>query len=311
MLVVVEGADGAGKTTLIGRLQDVLGEAEVRHKGPPERDPVEEYAVDIQDYRPGSGRHVLCDRWHWGELVYGPVLRGKTRFTRETFAHVEKVLLARGAVVVHATGDPGILGARLETRGDDLVRREQLPALIDGFHRVHGRSELPCVQVRVDDNSNRAINRILDAADASEQRAAPLRRYGTYVGPPWPQYLLLGEKRHGAPPYRHEAAFTPAPATSGRYLHRALDDQILRRSGFANAREEHVRDLWETLGRPRICALGRSARDTCQFQGVPFGAVPHPQFVRRFHYGALREYGNLIREVLTRNQEDRLEWRPS
>jgi predicted kinase len=308
VLVLVEGVDGAGKTTFARALADAVrdaGEQVVagfkRHV--PDRSPMEEYELDAQWYVPGAGTSAVYDRWHWSEEAYGPVLRDGSAFEPWAWWHVEAALQARGAVVAWLTAPTDALRARLSARGDDLVTAELLPRLQSMYDLVSGASALSQVRVDVEDEGlDAALGRVLIAAAAAEDDAVPLVRHETYVGPPRPGRLLLGERRLDG--HVFQGAFA---STSGQYLLRALYEAegLDGTLGLANALEEDVEALWEDLGRPPTVALGRHARLVLEAAGVPHGAVPHPQYVRRFHHGQAETYARDI-DAAAREGESRL-----
>lgn len=305
MLIILEGADGTGKSTVAQELANVLG-AKVLHRGPPGQDVITEYARDIQWYRPGQGTHVVCDRWHLGELIYGPLLRGSSAFTRESLAHVEKVLQTRGALLVVLDGDAAEIRGRLRRRGDDLVREDQIDGILAAYRDV--KTRLPRYNARGQSPAAVAEHAARFAAhlDAGTEL---LGAFSTYVGSMYPDYLLVGEQRNG-PPYPDQAALTPGPATSGRYLYEALPDAILDGCGFVNALEDDVAALLPILRDPPVCALGVKAADRLREAGVRCSSAPHPQYVRRFYHRAKLEYGALIEDLLTTGSRNELKWRP-
>lgn len=79
-IVVIEGADGTGKTSLIDALVDWRDDAIVMKSGPPGDNPYLEYATAIERAIDAArnGKIVLIDRLHLGEAIYGPLLRGKS-----------------------------------------------------------------------------------------------------------------------------------------------------------------------------------------------------------------------------------------
>jgi hypothetical protein len=83
--------------------------------------------------------------------------------------------------------------------------------------------------------------------------------------------------------------------------------------GLFNACEydsgDDLYEAWGHLCRPKLIALGEHAHAALARVMIPHGAVPHPQFVRRFHHGSNAEYGELIFETIE-TQEDNRRWRP-
>jgi len=76
MNVIIEGPDGAGKTTFA---KSIVGKA-YRHEGPPPK-----YLDLIGYYRRlvDSSKNTIFDRHALSELVYGPLLRGSSRISLE------------------------------------------------------------------------------------------------------------------------------------------------------------------------------------------------------------------------------------
>lgn len=304
MLIVCEGPDGSGKSTLLQHLRVRLArdytrdEVHTLHSGPPERDPLEEYEIPLDWYRPGFGHHLLVDRLHWGELVYGPMLRGASQLSAAGFWHVEAFLRSRGAVVVHVTAERTQLWARCRQRGEDFVTLEQVEDARKRFYDVASIST--AVTTLVDTGAMGGgyahVDRLVDTAVQREKAVLPLEPYPTYVGPPKPQVLLVGEKR-GNVQQEFITAFAPLPQTSGRYLlDTVLESKKLpvQSLGLTNALEGNIHGLWTALDEPRVVTLGDIADKVTFEAGVPSIKVPHPQHQRRFHYHERDEYREKI-----------------
>src|SRR5690606_27239551 len=183
---------------------------------------------------------------------------------------------------------------------DDLIRRDQL----EDIHRAY--DEMCTHHVRdvslVTSNPVEFTDLIVHRASGTWHEAKPLREhYGlrTYVGPRHPSVLIVGDRRHRSDESRFSSSFVPMPNTSGHFLMWSIyvnpeRDVQTKRIGFINANESNADDFydaWCVLGRPLTITVGANAHKKLAHLRIPHGAVPHPQFVKRFHHEALLEYG--------------------
>lgn len=304
MLLLVEGPDGAGKSTLVRQLAKALPNAEVLHRGPPKGHLLDEYEKPLLDYMPGSGRNIICDRWHLGEWIYPLVLHRDSSATYVLKHHIEMFLRARGAVVVYVTQPLTVLMSRLEERGDDLIEVRHLRTLRALYEKVIGETSLPMI------GNGTSVEAIINIATRVEYQAQSLKSTGSYIGQVLPYNLLVGERTAFEAPY--PPAFGPYPATSGDWMLSGFQRFTARwwlRYGFANAFEEDLAGLWRELCHPKVVALGRKASDQLHKAGVTHGSVPHPQYVRRFHHHEHEWYAGLVQRA-SMSGEDLSKWRP-
>jgi thymidylate kinase len=300
VLIIVDGPDCSGKSTLVAALRDRLAtrylhdEVHLLHRGPPTGHPLDEYEVPLLTYRASGSTHVVCDRWHLGELVYPDVFGRSTEFTEPVLRHVELFLNSRGALLVHVDAEVDELRACLERRGDEVVTVDQVVAIREGFVDAVTRTGLPVVYLDANDvRSPATIEWLLGEAEALTNGRAYTDKIVTYVGPRWPKLLLLGDVRatvDGDDDPR--PAFMPYTATSGHYLLNALGDATRHGVGIANACDvDDPKGMWYSLGQPDTVSLGINAQ-----RAVTWDArhVPHPQYVRRFHNTKRNEYRDAI-----------------
>lgn len=319
MLIILEGPDGAGKSTLAQKLAAQLGrttsdKVEVWHRGRPTSHPLDEYLRPLYDYRPGAGYHLILDRWHWGEVVYPTVLNRRTDQDTAVFWAIEAYLRRLGALVIscdrnHTFEYQVVYRERALDGTPDTWQITNLQRIRDEFTRMIYRSALPSwAYVPSDDDEAAGI---LESARHYEENARLLNDFVTYVGPLRPHTLLLGDVRNLQPSDPPSSpAFVPTKSSSGHYLLKSLASLTsrdwLRGVGIANACDvDSVSFLNAALGHPQLVALGQNAARKLNDLKLPHGVVPHPQYVRRFHHSMSHEYGWLICVAANPNTEER------
>jgi thymidylate kinase len=132
-VIVLEGCDGTGKTTLAADLQHQHG-YDVIHSGriPDPADELAEQYRSILD-RPGK---VAFDRSFISELVYGPLRDGRSRLTAHQVAELAFLLADRGGLFVHLTAHPKALAARLKARDGYAPAPDRISTLLRTYRDV-------------------------------------------------------------------------------------------------------------------------------------------------------------------------------
>lgn len=124
-LIIVEGVDCSGKSTLV----ETLNSTKTLNSGPLLQSPVYEYEYRLlNEYDISDPNQILiCDRWHLGELVYGPYLRKKSKINSAIFTHIELFLESQGALKILMT--PGIkeISKRILKRNEYLIEHPVIP----------------------------------------------------------------------------------------------------------------------------------------------------------------------------------------
>ncbi len=317
MLIVLEGPDGGGKTSLADALDhrwrgSAAGTRRlVTHRvktGPPtslDVCPFTEYetALDAEPlgaYLRSDRALVLGDRWHAGEMVYGPLLRGHSRLTPAGMLHVELTLTGAGAVKVMCLPPLTEVQRWFATRGDDLVNARHLPALwawyqahaqLFGYQVVTGTEPTPAL-----------LDELIYLAEVNAAAADLVRSSaaGTYVGRLRPRALLCGDVRNAGPRARLDLTrpFTPTNAngSSEWLLDAVLTANLPGEVGLVNTGEPGVdlSTLWEVLGRPRLVALGGNADRRLTDLDLKHVKIPHPQWAKRF---ATKDFGGYVQQL--------------
>ena len=302
MFIIVEGCDGVGKTTLVDKIIERLAELDPMvqyfHHGVPEQHPLDEYETEYEWYEPGTGKNIVVDRHMWGELVYAPLYREGSLlggYEGGGRAHVEAFLRARGAFFVHVYEDAKTVRARLEKRGEDYLELDHIEHVLRAFEIAARTAHVPNLSIKSTKIDKDVVDTIIGFGARYERFASSISTT-RYIGPTRPKVLLFGEARSND---HTMIPFMPYNGTSGKYLLDTLGYDRTSYTGMANALEVDVHKLWTSLGNPNVVSLGKRAQAEVKKYGVPGGGVPHPQFVRRFHYDRHRRYVGLIDTAAT------------
>jgi ribose 1,5-bisphosphokinase PhnN len=173
MLILIEGPDGAGKTTLAKAIADKTPGTITMRKNACPQPPLVEYTADLSLYQPGKGESITGDRWHVSERVYSSLWRGGCTISPVHWGAIESFLYNLGAVIVLVSAEPEVLYQRLRARGEPAdvgqLAEERL-----AFHRGMTWSHLPGRMYTTDDSMSpsAAANIIIDLARDEEKRAA-------------------------------------------------------------------------------------------------------------------------------------------
>lgn len=314
MFICLEGVDGGGKSTLADAVErEILRQhpdhTVVRlHASQLKRPPIEEYVLSVADYVPGSTQHIIADRWHYGEEIYGPLYRGKSAMSTAEWRWIEHWLGSRGARFWVISQSLERVRARLLARGEDYLQPEHVAHVLTQFDAIGSRASTYAGTFQPEGDTAEIVEHIIIDAAHAEGRAAYMRSMLTsYVGRTYtdPHTLLVGDKRGGSSPHVTDGAFYPVNGNSAVFLWNALPDSQHTKApwwhGVAviNANEEDQLELaLDRLSETNVVALGKEAKTKLAALNVaPFSVMPHPQYVRRFYHDKQLQYGSEIRNV--------------
>jgi hypothetical protein len=202
-----------------------------------------------------------------------------------------------------------VIQARLEARGDEFVKTDDLQEILAQYVTASNVSVLSDILKPGSDSVSEIpalANYIIDVAGQVEECARHLELFPYYIGNPKPKVLLVGDTRNITKRYGEETTlpFMPVDGNSAEYLLTALPDDLWRDCGIVNINDPDVKlsfnALWNQLGFPKIVVLGRLAEKTLASIPVAedyYTVLPHPQYVRRFFNKTKEEYGQAIARV--------------
>lgn len=97
-VVILEGPDGGGKTTLASQLREEYGYRIVKTGPPAPGDIFRQYADAL--VMALEGPTTVFDRHYLGESIYGPILRGVDRLGVEGRDTIERIITERGVRLI-------------------------------------------------------------------------------------------------------------------------------------------------------------------------------------------------------------------
>jgi hypothetical protein len=319
MLIVLEGVDKGGKTSVVRALSKLhlktgRGQFTCLHQGPPPEgvNLVEHYERPLLQPEMitrclSTEDLVVLDRWHVGELVYGPLLRGGSRLTEGAALHVELLLQSLGAT--QALVQPYDVQETLKRhrRQPDLLLTSQQASEVAEWYRVYAvhRDNWYQYDSGAASATELALELLQDSADYTREVLPVATAHPSYLGDPQPDVLLVGDTRsNGADALTWTTKpFTPAATlSSSTWLMDALAAAPVPPTmfGLVNAREPGVqlRKLWSDLGEPRVVALGNEAVRAMKENKLEYTKMCHPQWARRFRHSHREDYAKALRRVV-------------
>lgn len=127
-LIICEGADNSGKTTLATRIEDKLNYEIIHSPGPGTREHLLQFSIEILTRCRLYNERILLDRFcYFSEQIYGPILRNGPAFTDDDLSDIRIELMRTTPLVIFChTYDPNI----------GLDGKWQLEGVVENYRRI-------------------------------------------------------------------------------------------------------------------------------------------------------------------------------
>lgn len=148
MLVIIEGPDNTGKTTLAKKLVEKF-DLEYIHCSKPKTDnPYLEYC-DLAD---SIKKPTVLDRAHLGEYVYGRLWRGGCDISDAKFSDLDFKFMDKfeHVIVVHATAPLDVILERCRANDEKLLKEDQIKRCVELFDDVISKTDIPVLTYNSD-----------------------------------------------------------------------------------------------------------------------------------------------------------------
>jgi len=130
-MIILEGCDGTGKTTLAKRLAEDLGLAYAK-KSVPDGDPFQDYLKTIGE----SKSDVVYDRLYMGEEVYPQVKPNRIPLSKGKKHMLERLINSKGGLVILCEATDEQIKHTFETRGEDFITFEEAKRVSLYYHNA-------------------------------------------------------------------------------------------------------------------------------------------------------------------------------
>jgi hypothetical protein len=300
MIIVIEGPDGAGKTTLAKQLAHDL-KLDYHHEGPPPKGlaPWDHYGRILEDARRDK-KDLVIDRFAYGERVYGPILRSKDTLGHTGWKLMVRLMRACGVVTVYCLPEYEVCYQSWASGRAELVRDEQKFKLSYDIWLDHIKSQTDYSGI-IYDYTNWRYSEFFHFLRRHALKDSPKPLPLGVIGEPTAKYLFVGDI--GSNP----SAYVDLPFWSDTGSSDYLNDALIvagfteREIALLNSRRHDGQyqqipqdKVWYTV------ALGNNASRELTKREIMHRTVPHPQYWKRFHHADIQGYANKLKAATGR-----------
>lgn len=304
MLIIVEGADRNGKTTLARAIAKKLAYKYVHH-GPPKWG-ADGYIEELL----GIHQPTVMDRSFIGEMVYGPMLRGDSCLDDEQFITLLRVAARLNTTVILAEQDEYTQRKWHGTEKRVTMDQTKLARINFRYLRPKVEEYLKVLDYHACDLQDMVEfiqgHRGLFEDSAYWGKFHRGHRHQGIGNPLTMKLLLVGDQVNTNVTWRG----LPFDAgASAKYLNHCLNEANIQGSEvyLINSKNRKGKETdpseirsvlgWSSYVKPRAVALGKVADRWLTMHGIDHATLEHPQFRRRFKIAKTAEYVNQLKEA--------------
>ena len=288
MLLLVDGPDGAGKSTLIRQLEELYPGLSTSHHGPYKGASGRELASAVMSsMRPAfAGNPTAIDRCWISEPIYANIFRKQeSRLTGPLVRMLERAALSCSGIIILC------LPPFWKCQEAFLSGREEMMSSVEDLRRVYD-------SYAVGFKTNLKVVKYDYTTDSLAHLVSQL------VPNYKPKITLIGD-RPNTKTHAQQQYHVPFITFSGRGCSEWLAEQ-LELSGVPEGALSWL-NAYDDAGLPtspdkllpgtRVVALGRNAQQWCADHGIMHVHCPHPQVHKRFHHEKPYPLVNILKEL--------------
>lgn len=296
-MIILEGVDKAGKTTLARRLSDMYG-IPIDKCGIPKGNPIPGYIQAIKD----MSAPVIWDRFIYGEIPYS-IVKKRTRYMQSFELDMLELMLATmPTLVVYVRPPRQVIQDRHSMEPDSYVSKQEALMLYEEYDELTAQLNIPVFEYRGDQDFE-ALTEMIEKRECFDYT-----RWETYriwkrdcakgIGTLYPKYLFVGEQLN-----TNAKVQVQFWSIAGEYLLRCLRRARidLRECHFTNSfnfeggyiKKEDV----AFLGPQVVVGMGAWAGKRLKDAKIQHNLIEHPGYWRRFHHEDSATYAEKLRKA--------------
>jgi thymidylate kinase len=164
MIVILEGENKTGKTTLAKHIEKEYGFRYIKCSQPGKRGPYAEYREVIESILQ-KPENVVIDRFHIGEEVYGPIYRGRSGLSQENFSEIEQDLNKLNTILIYCYDNENNIAKRFKEENEEFANVEKIAKTLELYKVALRKSNIPMyrhkMKGKMDLIKSNDINRII------------------------------------------------------------------------------------------------------------------------------------------------------
>jgi len=153
MIIILEGCDKSGKSTLKEKIKIYFEKKGInvdliKCSAPKKNENLyNSYKRIIKNV--SKNNVTIIDRFIWGELVYGPVYRGKSQLTNEMLTNLEKLILKYDPIIIYCEAPIDFIKKKFKEDNEKFTKIKDIKKIINLYHSVKKISILPIIEHKI------------------------------------------------------------------------------------------------------------------------------------------------------------------
>lgn len=283
-MIILEGVDKSGKSTLAQKILDWYPELTLKKFGIPKGNPIPEYIDELLRYH----NNVLYDRFIYGEVPYS-IVKKRERFMRSfELTMLDLMVQSYPHLVIYVCPDRQTIFDRLAKEPDNYVNSTDILQLIEEYDNVFSfitSKTVFYVSPRADDKLKEYIATYACNVNKHARFQYWKHNCSPGIGTLDPYYLFVGERYN--PNAEFQVTFWSG---AGEYLLQMMRYAEIKLDlcHFTNAFTSNTGITEEQINffnAKKIIALGSIASDRLKELGIEHTKIYHPAFWLRFKSG--------------------------